>query len=124
MAAVLLLQDELLVGVHGGADFGGGGAWGGAGHAGLDLSLGIFVDGAMLLSGLFDVHGLGSLLLRLSDLLLGDHDLLEDGGVDVVFVVVGDQLLQLFDLLLLHVLELHLLLISLHGCLARLFPVL
>ena len=78
----------------------------------------------MLLSGLFDVHGLGSLLLRLGDLLLGDHDLLEDGGVDVVFVVVGDQLLQLFDLLLLHVLELHLLLISLHGGLARLFPVL
>lgn len=101
MAAVLLLQDELLVGVHGGADFCSGGAWGGPGHAGLDLSLGIFVDGAMLLSGLFDVHGLGSLLLRLGDLLLGDHDLLEDGGVDVVFVVVGDQLLQLFDLLLL-----------------------
>ena len=47
----------------------------------------------------------------LGDLLLSDHNLLKNGWVDVVVLVLCNQLLQLVNLLLLHLLQLHLLLV-------------
>lgn len=117
--ATLLRQNKLLVAVHRRpvSILGGGGATDTSGHAGLDASGGLSggVGLQVRRSVLLDLEdGLGLLLLLLLDLLLGDHDLLEDGGVDVVVVVLGDELLQLLDLLLLHLLELHLLLVGRH----------
>jgi len=107
---VLLLQNKLFVGVHRSAVLGSGRA-ACSGHASLDLTCGTFLCRVHLLRGgrLLLHHWWGCLVL--GDLLLGDHNLLKNGRVDVVVLILCNQLLQLVNLLLLHLLQLHLLLV-------------